>query len=141
MDVGFDAWSYRQNVEVAGAELIGYKVAAKDGDIIGRVDSWTCEVNSGHIVVETGRWFYAHKVLIPAGTIIRIDHAERRVDLDRSKDMIRAAPEFDPRTHPFEAYREKIATYYADTYTVPGPTGGVFPPGAVPPGSAIPPPP
>lgn len=136
----FDPWRYREDINVSGVDLIGYKVEATDGGI-GRVDSWTYEVSSSHLVATTGPWIFGHKALIPAGIIHHMDHDNHRIYLDRTKDQIRSAPDFDPRTHTSEAYREKIATYYADTYAVPGPTGGVFPPGAVPPNSAIPPPP
>lgn len=138
MNARFDPWDYREGIDVGGADLVGYQVRATDGNI-GRVDSWTYEVNFDHLVVDIGPWVFSHKVMVPAGTIHWIDHEERRVYLDRTKDQVRSAPDFDPRQHTSEAYREKIAAYYAETYGVPGPTGGVFPPGAVPPGSAIPP--
>jgi hypothetical protein len=135
----FDPWSYREDIELAGGNLVGYKVEATDGGI-GKVDSWTHEVNASYLVVDTGPWIFGHKVMIPAGTVNHVDHADHRVYLDRTKEQIKSAPEFDPEAHTTAEYRDKIASYYGDTYGVPGATGGIFPPGAVPPGGVIPPP-
>jgi hypothetical protein len=135
----FDPWSYREDIEVSGGNLVGYKVEATDGGI-GKVDSWTQEVNASLLVVDTGPWIFGHKVMIPAGTVNHVDHADHRVYLDRTKEQIKAAPEFDPEAHTTPEYRDKIASYYGDTYGVPNASGGIFPPGAVPPGGAVPPP-
>ncbi len=134
----FDPWRYREDVEVGTSNLVGYKVEASDGGI-GKVDSWTNEVNSSYLVVDTGPWIFGHKVMVPAGTVNHVDHTDQRVYLDRTKEQIKSAPDFDPETHTTPEYREKIASYYDETYGVPNAAGGIFPPGAVPPGGAMPP--
>jgi hypothetical protein len=133
----FDPWSYRADLEVAGGNLVGYQVEATDGGI-GKVDSWTREVNSSYLVVDIGPWIFGHRVMIPAGTINHIDHQHHRVYLDRTREQVRSAPAFDLDAHRTAAYRDKIASYYGATYGVPDAAGGIFPPGAVPPGGVFP---
>ncbi len=75
-------------------DLTGYSVAAVDGDI-GHVDEATNELlGASYLVVDTGPW-NGRTVLLPAGVVERIDTAEKKVYLDRTKDQIKAAPEYD----------------------------------------------
>ncbi len=114
----FDAWHYRDDVEVGGADLAGFKVETTDGGI-GKVDEASYEVNAACLVVETGPWIFHKKVLIPAGTINHVDRQERKVYVDRTKEQIKAAPEFDPDTYTDPTYRDKLAGYYRDSYSSP----------------------
>ncbi|MFI5485412.1 PRC-barrel domain-containing protein [Micromonospora echinaurantiaca] len=119
----FDPWRYRDDAGVTGADLVGYKVEASDGGI-GKVDRASHEVNSSYLVVDTGPWIFGKKVMIPAGTVNHVDHDERKVYVDRSKDQIKAAPEYDETADTDPAYRDKLGGYYGDTYS------------AIPPGTA-----
>ena len=74
--------------EQAGANLSGYDVEATDGSI-GEIDEATYEVGSACLVVDTGPWIFGRKVLLPAGTVQRVDHGERKVYVDRTKDRSR----------------------------------------------------
>ena len=116
MTAAFDAWSYRPDADYrAGSELSGYKVEATDGDI-GKVDRDTYEVGSSCLVVDTGPWIFGKKVLLPAGTIRRIDHEDRKVYVDRSKEQIKNSPEFDEDQADKPDYRDQVGNYYAGTY-------------------------
>jgi hypothetical protein len=108
----FDPWSYRDEAGVTGGELVGYKVEATDGGI-GKVDSASIEVNASYLVVDTGPWIFGKKVMLPAGVVNRVDHEEQKVFVDRSKNEIKAAPEFDEATHADPAYRDKLGGYYS----------------------------
>jgi hypothetical protein len=110
----FDPWSYRDDVSTGIAELTGYKVEAIDGGI-GKIDSATHEVNAACLVVDTGPWIFGKKVLIPAGVVNHVDHDEQKVYVDRSKDQIKSAPEFDGDPND-PVYRDKLGGYYGDTY-------------------------
>ncbi|SCL21068.1 hypothetical protein GA0070624_2213 [Micromonospora rhizosphaerae] len=112
----FDPWSYRDEAGVTGVDLVGYKVEASDGSI-GKVDRASYEVNSSYLVVDTGPWIFGKKVMLPAGTVNHADHDERKVYVDRSKDQIKAAPEFDETVDADPAYRDKLGGYYDDTYS------------------------
>jgi hypothetical protein len=110
----FDPWSYREDVSTQTADLISYKVEAVDGGI-GKIDSASNEVNAACLVVDTGPWIFGKKVLLPAGVVNHVDHEEKKVYVDRTKDQIKSAPEFQgDATDPI--YRDKIGGYYGDTY-------------------------
>ena len=109
----YDLWSYRVDVADAGElmNLTGYGVEATDGHI-GKVDDATDEIGSSHIVVDTGPWIFGKKVMLPAGTITRIDHQERDVHVDRTKDEIKNAPEYDERFRKDPDYHGRLGDYY-----------------------------
>jgi hypothetical protein len=113
----FQPWEYRGTSEFTGAgtDLTGYSIAAVDGDI-GRVDRATYDTGSAHLVVDTGPWIFGRKVMLPAGVVERIDTAEKKVFVDRTKDQIKDAPEFDDTVSEDPAYRERLGTYYGETY-------------------------
>jgi len=119
----FDPWRYRDDVTLSGADLIGYKVEATDGGI-GKVDEASHEVNAAWLAVDTGLWIFGKKVLIPAGTVNHVDHETRTVYVDRTKEQIKEAPEFDPDRYTDPMYQDKVGSYYGGTY----PPGGAPPP-------------
>lgn len=117
-----DPWSYRDDAGVTGADLVGYQVKATDGGI-GKIDSASHAVNSSYLVVDTGPWIFGKKVMLPAGVVNHVDHDDQTVYVDRSKDQIKAAPEYDAASHADPAYRDKLGGYYyGDTYGMPGST-------------------
>jgi hypothetical protein len=105
-----DLWTHR-DTNIASMDLTGYKVEAIDGSI-GSIDEATNEVGGSYIVVDTGPWIFGKKVLLPAGVIDRVDPAEEKVYVDRTKDQIKDSPEFDEDTYREPAYREEIGGYY-----------------------------
>ncbi|MFC7547558.1 PRC-barrel domain-containing protein [Plantactinospora sp. GCM10030261] len=115
----FDAWRYRDESTVAGADLVGYHVEATDGGI-GKVDSASQEVDASYLVVDTGPWIFGKKVMVPAGMVDRVNHDDQKVYVDRTKDQIKAAPELDEGAHSDPAYRDRLGGYYSGTYHEPG---------------------
>jgi hypothetical protein len=99
----------------AGADLVGYHVEATDGGI-GSVDEASDEVGGVYLVVDTGPWIFGRKVLLPAGTVQRVDHDERKVYVDRTKDQIKDSPEYDEATFGTPEYRERVGGYYSGSY-------------------------
>jgi len=112
------AEAYRTESGFAGAEmdLTGFSVAAVDGDI-GHVDEATYQTGSSYLVVDTGPWIFGHKVMLPAGVVERIDTAEKKIYVDRTKDQIKNAPEFDERAD--ATYRDRLGGYYSEPYHTP----------------------
>ncbi|MFD3679665.1 PRC-barrel domain-containing protein [Streptomyces sp. NPDC058613] len=107
-----NVWAYRAGVDYLAAELTGYKVEATDGGI-GKVDKHSDEVTDAYLVVDTGVWILGKEVLLPAGTVISIDHEERTVYVDRTKDQVKAAPEFHRDEHlGDDGYRRALGTHY-----------------------------
>ena len=112
-----DMWTYTDET-IGDVDLTGYGVEATDGGI-GKVDESSYEVGSSYIVVDTGPWIFGKKVLLPAGVVDRIDTAEEKVFVSRTKDEIKNAPEFDEDRYRDEAYRAQLGGYYgtrAETY-------------------------
>ncbi|WP_019064840.1 PRC-barrel domain-containing protein [Streptomyces prunicolor] len=108
-----DMWGYQPAVGyTGGTSLIGYKVEATDG-AIGKVDKHSDDVGASHLVVDTGAWIFGKHVLIPAGLVIGVDTAEERIYVDRTKEEIKNAPEFDKDKHTGDAgYQEQLGGYY-----------------------------
>ncbi|MEV6781697.1 PRC-barrel domain containing protein [Streptomyces sp. NPDC051098] len=113
----FDIWVYRPSAGYQeGVDIVGYKVEAIDGSI-GKVSKHSEEVGSSHIVVDTGVWIFGKHVLLPAGTIKLIDAAEETVHVDRTKDQIKDAPDFDEIQHAGEpSYLEQFGRYYGQPH-------------------------
>ncbi|GGZ64177.1 PRC-barrel domain containing protein [Streptomyces subrutilus] len=107
-----NVWSYRAGVDYLAAELTGYKVEALDG-AIGKIDKHSDEVTDAYLVVDTGVWILGKEVLLPAGVVTRIDHEAEKVYVDRTKDQVKAAPEFHRDRHLGDGgYREQVGTHY-----------------------------
>ncbi|MFF0558890.1 PRC-barrel domain-containing protein [Streptomyces sp. NPDC020472] len=113
----FDIWNYRPNTGYRqGADLVGYKVEATDGTI-GKIDRHSEDVGSSYLVVDVGAWIFGRRVLLPAGTIELIDTAEEKVYVDRTKEQIKAAPDFDEAKQGGEpGYLEQFARYYGQPH-------------------------
>jgi hypothetical protein len=114
-----NAWSFTETSgHLAGTDLTGWRVEATDGHI-GKVDKHSDEVGDAYLVVDTGVWIFGKEVLIPASTVSRVDLVEHTVHVDRTKEQIKAAPEFHSDKHlADQQYREEIGIHYR--------TGGPF---------------
>ena len=118
MGMQIDVWTFRQ-VGTDGqdpADLVGYSVEAADGSI-GKVDRATYETGSSYVVVDTGPWIFGARVVLPAHVIENVDHDDRTVYVDRTRDEIKAAPTVQdvfPAESP-EA-RENLGDYYRSFY-------------------------
>ena len=112
-----DLWTYRDaselgsNVMNTHADIAGFGVEALDGSI-GKVDQATYEVSSSYVVVDTGPWIFGKKVMLPAGIVRGIDEADEVVYVNRTKDQIKNAPEFDESFARDDTYRSNLGTYY-----------------------------
>jgi hypothetical protein len=118
MTADWDPWSYRDKSGMTAqgsTNLVGYAVEAADGGI-GKVDEATNEVGSSYIVVDTGPWIFGKKVLLPAGTIDRVDDGGK-VYVDLTKDQIKDSPEFDQSSYNEPEYRNRVGDYYGRYYT------------------------
>jgi hypothetical protein len=105
-----DLWTYRDTT-IGTTDLTGFSVEAIDGSI-GKIDEASNEVGGSYIVVDTGPWIFGKKVLLPAGVIDRVDTADETVYVNRAKDEIKNAPEFDESRYQDMAYREEVGGYY-----------------------------
>ena len=110
-----DVWSYREGsslgANIADTDVSGFDVEAIDGSI-GKVDDATSEIGSSYLVVDTGPWIFGKKVMLPAGVVKTIDTAEEKVFVNRTKDEIKNAPEFDEAMTGDDTYRGQLGSYY-----------------------------
>ena len=127
----WDPWNYRENIysgrdrdvtselaeDTTGRQhdLVGFRVEATDGSI-GKVDGATDEVGSSYVVVDTGPWIFGRKVMLPAGTIERVDWDDKAIYVDRSKDEIKDSPELGETGWDDPDYRDRLGGYYGDHY-------------------------
>ena len=116
--MAFQPWQYRTESGFTSddVDLTGFSIVAVDGDI-GHVDEVTNE-QLGTLVVDTGPWIFGRKVMLPAGVVERIDTAEKKIYVDRTKDQIKNAPEYDEHADDAQ-YRDRLGGYYTDTYNTP----------------------
>ncbi|MEV6522200.1 PRC-barrel domain containing protein [Longispora sp. NPDC051575] len=108
-----NAWNYGPDSGYPGSQatLVGYQVEATDGSI-GKIDEATTEADSSFIVVDTGPWIFGHRVLLPAGIIDRVDPTDEKVYVSRSRDEIKAAPDYDPTHRDHPEYRHNTTRHY-----------------------------
>jgi hypothetical protein len=88
-----------------------FLLEALDGGI-GKIDEATHEAGGSFIVVDTGPWIFGKKVVLPAGVIRDVDLDAETVFVNRTKEQIKNAPEFDKETYRDDAYRDELSAYY-----------------------------
>ena len=109
-----DVWTYRPTtIGDMTVDISGYEVEASDGSI-GKVDEATYDTGRSYLVVDTGPWIFGKKVMLPAGVVRDIDEAEETVFVDRTKDEIKHAPEYDA-SQVDDEYRGRLGSYYDTT--------------------------
>ncbi|MBQ1043905.1 MULTISPECIES: PRC-barrel domain-containing protein [unclassified Micromonospora] len=96
-------------------DLTGYRVEATDGRI-GSIDEANEDADARYLVVDTGPWIFGKKVLLPAGTVARVDHLDRVVHVDRTRDQVKESPAFDADHFAHPEYREQVGSYYSESY-------------------------
>ncbi len=97
--------------------LVGFEVEATDGGI-GKVDDRTRDVQMhGFLVIDTGPWIFGKKVMLPAGIVQSVSLDEQKIYVDRTKNEVKNAPEFDDERFHDEPYRDKVGSYYAGRST------------------------
>ena len=105
-----ELWTFRTR-SVLGMDIAGFTVEAIDGKI-GKVDEATQEAGGSYVVVDTGPWIFGKKVLLPAGVIQDVDLDTETVFVNRMKDEIKSAPEFDEKQYRDQGYRNQVGEYY-----------------------------
>ncbi len=108
-----EMWTYDEQSWTEDTDLTGYAVQALDGDI-GEISESTAEPGSARIVVETGFWIFGKKRMIPAGAVTRVDHDERVVHVNLTKEQVKAAPDFEEERWGDDHYFDRHDSYYSD---------------------------
>jgi hypothetical protein len=108
-----DIWTFETDPPLLNVDLTGYSVEATDGKI-GKVDEATYELGGSYLIVDTGPWIFGNKkVVLPAGIVDRFDEKTETVFVNRPKEEIANAPEYDEmRGHEDREYRQRLGSYY-----------------------------
>jgi FKBP-type peptidyl-prolyl cis-trans isomerase 2 len=109
-----DLWSFREDVGADRADLDGMTVEAVD-DKVGSVKDVISDVDGAYLLVDTGLPLLGSTVLVPAGLVTAIDVDNESIRVDRTKDEIKGAPEFDAGLGKDPGYRDAIARHYGAT--------------------------
>ncbi|MDP9255970.1 MAG: PRC-barrel domain containing protein [Actinomycetota bacterium] len=105
-----DMWGYPDEA-AGGRDLTGYAIEALDGGI-GKVDKANNEAAASWLIVDTGPWIFGKKVMLPAGVVARINSESEVVHVNRTKEEIKNAPEFDEGRDQEQGYRDELGGYY-----------------------------
>ena len=127
-----DVWMY-QKTDWTTTDLTGYEVEATDGSI-GKVDEATNATDTSYLVVDTGPWIFGKKVMLPAGVVRDVDPDAQTVFVNRTKDEIKNAPEFNEQTYRDDTYRNELGSYYDQFGPAYGAGGTAYDPGGTPSG-------
>jgi len=104
-------WEY-SDITWSSVDLVGFSLEALDGSI-GKIDEASNDIGARYIVVDTGPWIFGKKVLLPAGIIDAVDLDETTVYVQRTKEEIKNAPQYDADRMNDAAYREQFGSYYS----------------------------
>jgi hypothetical protein len=102
-------WSYPEDSGLlAGEDVSGYRVEARDGHI-GHVEAVLDRSEQRSLVIDTGPWIFGRRVVLPVGTVSRVDGKNRTVHVARTKDEIENAPRFETDD---EEFWKQLGGYY-----------------------------
>jgi PRC-barrel domain protein len=106
-----DLWSFRDDVGADRTDLTGLTVEGVDGSV-GKVKDVINDLDGAYLLVDTGLPLVGSTVLVPAGLVTAIDVDNESLKVDRTKDEIKGAPDFEAGTGKDPAYRDAIARHY-----------------------------
>jgi uncharacterized protein YrrD len=95
-------------------EVIGYHIHATDGEI-GHVEDlmfdnedWSLH----YFIVDTRNWWFGKHVLIATAAVIGIDWSVEQVQLNVTKEKVKASPPWDPLVAFNETYKTHLHKHY-----------------------------
>jgi hypothetical protein len=95
-------------------EVDGYRIHAADGDI-GHVENflidsanWTIR----YVMVATSNWWMGQHVLVSPHAVREIDWSDRHVDLNVTRDQVKASPPWDPEKLMDQDYMKRLHGHY-----------------------------
>jgi FKBP-type peptidyl-prolyl cis-trans isomerase 2 len=109
-----DLWNFPDDVGADRADLDGMNVEAVDGKV-GSVQDVIDDVDGAYLLIDTGPPLLGKTVLLPAGLVKAIDVDSESLAVNRTKDEIKGAPEFDAGLGKDPEFRAAIARHYGAT--------------------------
>ena len=95
-------------------ELHGYHIQGSD-EAIGHVEDFVVDDETWtirYLVVDTRNWWFGKKVLVAPHWASRISYADRKVQIDLSRETIKNSPEWDGNARIDRDYETRLHGYY-----------------------------
>jgi hypothetical protein len=95
-------------------KVTGYNIKATDGDI-GMVEDFIIDdiiLIINYMVVDTGNWFPAKKVIISPKWIKEINWDTSEVVVNATVEQVKSSPEYDVSKYVDEVYERSLINYY-----------------------------
>lgn len=99
----------------SAAEVMGYHIEATDGEI-GHVEDFIVDDESWvirYMIVDTVNWWPGKKVVVAPEWITGVSWTNSRVSVNLSREKIKNAPEYDPRSMVSRDYEDRLYEYYS----------------------------
>ena len=99
-------------------EVIGYRIAAEDGefghveDLIFDEQSWSVR----YLEIDTRNWLPGRHVLISPGWVEEIDWASLQVQVALPQELVKSAPEYDSSQHISRDYELALYKHYGKSF-------------------------
>jgi PRC-barrel domain len=96
------------------AEVTGYGIVASDGTI-GHVEDFLLDDSAWdirYVIVDTKNWWPGKHVLISPFAVREIRFESRVVQLDVTREKVKASPPWDPANRPDVTYEKRLHTHY-----------------------------
>jgi len=110
----------------SAAEVIGYRIAASDGDI-GHVEDFQIDDHAWEIrymIVDTRSWWRGVHVLVSPRAVQAIDWSDHEVSVSLSQAQLRASPPWNPNAPAGPEDVDQLDTFYRPGADIsPGPDG------------------
>ena len=99
----------------SAVEVMGYHIEATDGEI-GHVEDFIVDDKSWvirYMIVDTVNWWPGKQVVVAPEWITGVSWTNSRVNVDLSRQKIKNAPEYDPKTMVSREYEDRLYEYYS----------------------------
>jgi hypothetical protein len=95
-------------------EVIGYGIAAQDGEIGHVEDLFVDEAGwvLRYLLVNTRDWLPGRDVLVAIDWVERVGWTDSLVHVDVTRDQVKKSPEYDPAKTPDRSYETELFEYY-----------------------------
>jgi hypothetical protein len=95
-------------------EVTGYHIHAVDGEI-GHIENFMiddADWSIHYFIVDTRNWWFGKRVLISPLAVKSIDWFDRGVELDVSREQVKASPPWDPLDAFTQIYAKRLHRHY-----------------------------
>jgi hypothetical protein len=98
----------------SSAAVIGYHIAAADGDI-GHIEDFLVDESTWairYLVVDTSNWWFGKKVLVSSEWVTGVDWNESLLHVELTRELIKTSPAYDPSGPVQRDYEVRLHDYY-----------------------------